>query len=279
MAEHEGDCVFCGIIAGTEPATIIREWPDALAFVPLGPVVPGGHTLVVPRRHVADAVQDPAVTAATMLRAIELAAGYEASNILTSVGSAATQSVFHLHLHVIRRAAGDQLMVPWGTTGNPQDPHSCKRSAAAEAESARLRGVNLELATDFGRAVKRAAEAERAARLLVVGQDELDRRWAETEAATRAGFEAAADELRGQRDKALARVAELGRPIRNRIEAKVRPAMLLGLQDAELYGEPGAQRIGEWVDWIADTLTEADTPAGPGAGLSNTETDLKEVTQ
>src|SRR3954471_22600349 len=84
MAEYEGDCVFCGIVAGTEPAPIIREWPDAMAFVPLGPVVPGGHVLVVPRQHVANAVQDPAVTAATMLRAVELASEYEFSNILTS---------------------------------------------------------------------------------------------------------------------------------------------------------------------------------------------------
>lgn len=78
-----------------------------------------------------------------------------------------------------------------------------------------------------------------------------------------------AERAEDERDKARARLAELGRPIRDRIEAKVRPAMLLGLQDAELYGEPGAQRIGEWVDWIADTLTEADTPAGPGEESSH----------
>jgi histidine triad (HIT) family protein len=135
-----GDCAFCDIVSGVGPATIVREWPDAVAFLPIGPVIPdGGHILVVPRRHVADAVEDPAVTAAVMARAAELAAGHEASNILTSVGAAATQSVFHLHLHVIRRAAGDRLMVPWGTTGDPHAPHSCRRSAAAEDENERLR--------------------------------------------------------------------------------------------------------------------------------------------
>lgn len=128
-------CVFCDIVAGTAPAKIVHEWPDSIAFVPLGPVV-DGHVLVVPRQHVADAVEDPAVTAMTMARAAELAAEHEASNILTSIGRPATQSVFHLHIHVIRREAGDQLMVPWGTTGNPHDPHSCKRSAQAEAELA-----------------------------------------------------------------------------------------------------------------------------------------------
>lgn len=127
MNETPADCVFCGIIAGTEPATIVREWPDAIAFLPLNPVAPpDGHVLVVPRVHVPDAVMRPDVTAATTARAAELAAANDASNIITSVGRAATQSVFHLHIHVIRREAGDQLMVPWGTTGDPHAPHWCR---------------------------------------------------------------------------------------------------------------------------------------------------------
>lgn len=117
-------CVFCRIIARTEPARIVQDWPDALAFIPLNPVTPG-HVLVVPRIHVANAVENPAVTVATMGRVVELASKYPASNILTSVGAAATQSVFHLHWHVIPRRVGDQLMVPWGTTGDPHKPHRC----------------------------------------------------------------------------------------------------------------------------------------------------------
>lgn len=50
--------MFCGIIAGTEPAEIVQEWTEALAFVPLNPV-------------------------------------------------------FHLHIHVVPRVLGDQLMLPW----------------------------------------------------------------------------------------------------------------------------------------------------------------------
>ena len=49
-------CVFCRIVAGTEPATVVREWEDAIAFSPRHPVTPG-HLLVVPRTHVADAVR------------------------------------------------------------------------------------------------------------------------------------------------------------------------------------------------------------------------------
>ncbi|MCU1680949.1 MAG: hypothetical protein JWQ81_1688 [Amycolatopsis sp.] len=127
------DCVFCEVVAGTAPAAIVREWPDAVAFKPLDPVVEG-HVLVVPREHVDDATTDPVVTAYTMHRAAELAREMDHSNILTSIGKPATQSIFHLHIHVIPRATGDQLMLPWGTTGNPHDPHWCKVADALNAK-------------------------------------------------------------------------------------------------------------------------------------------------
>lgn len=127
------DCVFCGIAAGTEPATIVREWTESVAFVPLIPVS-AGHILVIPREHVVDAVERPFVTAVTMMNAVQLASEYSSSNILTSVGAPATQSVFHLHIHVVPRFVGDQLMLPWGTTGDPHEPHRCKGMDRLEAE-------------------------------------------------------------------------------------------------------------------------------------------------
>jgi len=106
-------CVFCQIVQGQAPATVVREWPDALAFVPLGPVVPG-HTLVVPKAHVADfTAPGPAPTLA-MAAASELARDLGGSmNLITSAGAPATQTVFHLHLHLVPRAAGDGLALPW----------------------------------------------------------------------------------------------------------------------------------------------------------------------
>jgi histidine triad (HIT) family protein len=129
----ETPCVFCEIVAGTAPATIVREWPLAIAFVPIDPVC-DGHVLVVPRYHVADATTQPDVTADTMRRAAELAAEHGASNILTSIGAAATQSIFHLHIHVVPRKKADRLMLPWGTTGNPHDPHLCHGMEVLRAE-------------------------------------------------------------------------------------------------------------------------------------------------
>lgn len=63
-------CVFCEIVAGTAPATILREWEDALCIVPLNPVTPG-HRLILPKLHVVDAAVDPAVTAAVARRAAQ----------------------------------------------------------------------------------------------------------------------------------------------------------------------------------------------------------------
>jgi histidine triad (HIT) family protein len=105
-------CPFCEIVASRAPATIIREWDDALAIVPLDPVV-DGHVLVIPREHVADFVDDPAVSARAMYRAAELCDDFGSYNVITSRGRWATQSVFHLHLHVLPRAKDDGLALPW----------------------------------------------------------------------------------------------------------------------------------------------------------------------
>lgn len=107
------DCPFCKIAAAGAPATVVREWPDAIAIRPRGGGVNDSHVLVIPRTHVADAGTDPAVTAATMARAAELMAERPSANLITSKGRDATQSVFHLHVHVITRAAGDGLALPW----------------------------------------------------------------------------------------------------------------------------------------------------------------------
>ncbi|MDQ0694249.1 HIT family protein [Streptomyces sp. W4I9-2] len=105
-------CVFCAIAAGDAPATIVREWPDALAIRPRGGVN-GGHVLVLPRVHVEDAGVDIEVTRAVMGRAAELMAELPAANLITSKGEAATQTVFHLHVHVLFREEGDGLPLPW----------------------------------------------------------------------------------------------------------------------------------------------------------------------
>jgi histidine triad (HIT) family protein len=106
-------CVFCEIAAGRAPADVIHRWPDVLAIIPLDPVVTG-HTLIIPRVHVPDFTTDPEVSALTMKAASVIGRlSNQPMNLITSRGRAATQSVFHLHLHLLPRAPGDGLALPW----------------------------------------------------------------------------------------------------------------------------------------------------------------------
>ncbi len=107
------ECVFCRIVAGDAPAEMVCEWDDAVAFRPLAPVT-NGHTLVIPRAHVDNYATDPDVTAATMRRAAQLAPViHRQSNLITSAGEWATQTVFHLHVHIVPRRPNDGLHLPW----------------------------------------------------------------------------------------------------------------------------------------------------------------------
>ena len=108
----EAACVFCAILAGEAPATVVRSWSYAVAIAPLNPVTEG-HTLVIPATHVRDVAEDPEVSALTMQAAAELSADVGPCNIITSKGAEATQTVPHLHLHVVPRRAGDGLALPW----------------------------------------------------------------------------------------------------------------------------------------------------------------------
>lgn len=104
-------CVFCGRVERGE-----YDGQDAFAvtFRPLNPVGPG-HRLFVPRAHVADALEDPLVTAMTARFAAEWAArsGVGACNLITSRGPEAMQSVYHLHWHLVPRLEHDGLALPW----------------------------------------------------------------------------------------------------------------------------------------------------------------------
>lgn len=128
------DCFFCKIVAGDLPAEIIDSDDQTVAFMDINPATPG-HALVVPRTHSADLDEiAPADLAATMAAAQRLSrrltdtlepAGF---NILTNQGSAAWQTVFHFHVHVIPRYAGDPLKLPW--VPGPGDTGEIARTAA-----------------------------------------------------------------------------------------------------------------------------------------------------
>src|SRR5579862_7190946 len=105
------DCPFCKRIAAGE----YDEEPRRGCYIlePLNPVTPG-HLLVVPGEHVMDASVAPATTSAVMYEAaMKVQRLGCAANIITSIGRAATQTIYHLHVHVVPRREGDGLHLPW----------------------------------------------------------------------------------------------------------------------------------------------------------------------
>ncbi|HET8561156.1 MAG TPA: HIT family protein [Marmoricola sp.] len=111
--EPVADCLFCRIVGEEVPAEVV--WSDDLlvAFLDARPVF-RGHTLLVPRRHVATlpdlpaALRDPFLAAGQRLaRAMVDALGAQGSFV--AMNNVVSQSVPHLHLHVVPRTRGDGL--------------------------------------------------------------------------------------------------------------------------------------------------------------------------
>jgi histidine triad (HIT) family protein len=132
---NDPDCLFCKIVAGEIPATRVREDERTVAFMDINPAT-RGHLLVVPRAHAEDLLEvGEADLAACTAAARELAAsvkeklGADGVNLLNSCGRAAWQTVFHFHVHVIPRYAGDPLRLPW--TPAPGDRDEIAAAAAA----------------------------------------------------------------------------------------------------------------------------------------------------
>jgi histidine triad (HIT) family protein len=113
------DCEFCQIVRGERPARVVAEAPDVLAFFPLRPVCLG-HTIVIPKTHVRDLWATSSLPGAGLMQvairvgqAIRMALRPDGLNLISSAGEAASQTVFHLHLHVVPRWAGDHLGNIW----------------------------------------------------------------------------------------------------------------------------------------------------------------------
>jgi histidine triad (HIT) family protein len=114
------DCVFCLLIAGSIDAHTIYSDETAIAFLDIAPVA-RGHTLVVPKRHVANITSEGAPIAiaevATAMHEVGSllirALGAAGLNVFQVNGAAAGQEVGHLHLHLVPRLAHDPRLVRW----------------------------------------------------------------------------------------------------------------------------------------------------------------------
>jgi len=109
------ECVFCDYRG---PSEVMAELDNSYIIDPINPVVQG-HRLVVSKAHLRDALHNASLTALTMKDAVRFAQGQGYGrdslnvNFITSVGTAATQTVEHLHIHIVPRRENDGIHLPW----------------------------------------------------------------------------------------------------------------------------------------------------------------------
>jgi histidine triad (HIT) family protein len=108
------NCIFCEILAGRLAASLVHQDAQCTAFMDIRPVNPG-HLLVIPNQHAASLAElEPECGAHLFKTAQQLAAALRQSglrcegvNLFLADGQVAGQEVFHAHLHVLPRFAGD----------------------------------------------------------------------------------------------------------------------------------------------------------------------------
>ncbi len=137
------NCIFCEILAGRMPVSLVYQDEVCTAFLDIQPVNPG-HLLIVPNRHAAFLADLEAETGAQMFRVAQrLAAALRRSgircegvNLFLADGEAAMQDVFHVHLHAFPRYVGDGFGLKLG-------PHYLQRPerSVLDALAAQIRGV------------------------------------------------------------------------------------------------------------------------------------------
>jgi histidine triad (HIT) family protein len=130
-----GACVFCSILAGDVPAHVVLDDDVALGFLDARPLFPG-HVLVVPRTHVETLTDLPAADVGpyfgrvqVVAAAVRAAMGSQGSFV--ALNNTVSQSVPHLHTHVVPRTKGDGLKgFFWPRTRYRDDEHAAQVAAA-----------------------------------------------------------------------------------------------------------------------------------------------------
>ena len=121
-------CVFCRIARGDAPAHMVYDDGKALAFLDIHPSAPG-HTIIIPKAHVARVEDLSQEDAAALFRALHLLVGQiqaavdaAASTIGVNNGRESGQEVPHVHIHVIPRSVGDRGGIIQGIARSPRRP-------------------------------------------------------------------------------------------------------------------------------------------------------------
>lgn len=137
-------CVFCGIVAGSTPAHVVFEDDISVGFLDIRPLFPG-HVLLVPRPHTPTLPDlDPDLVAPffanvqLLSKAVPIA--MEAQGSFVAMNNAVSQSVPHLHCHVVPRNRKDGLRgFFWPRNGYDDDDHAARTAASIADTVARIR--------------------------------------------------------------------------------------------------------------------------------------------
>jgi histidine triad (HIT) family protein len=138
MAISPTGCVFCAVASGDAPAHLVAETDEAFAFLDTRPVFPG-HTLVVPRSHLETLADLPALSLAGYFGfvqkvAIAVEAGLTADGTFVAINNKVSQSVPHLHTHVVPRRRKDGLRgFFWPRTKYESDDQAAEFAAMIRA--------------------------------------------------------------------------------------------------------------------------------------------------
>ena len=129
------DCVFCRVAAGDVPGTIVSETEHTIAFLDHRPIFPG-HTLVIPREHVETLRDLPAELLTPFFTEVQrLAAavqdGMDAQGTFVAENNVVSQSVPHLHVHVVPRRRKDGLRGFFWPRGKYANDAEMEAAAAA----------------------------------------------------------------------------------------------------------------------------------------------------
>jgi len=137
---REPECIFCKIVDGVLPCHKVYEDEHTLAFMDIFPLSPG-HALVIPKDHhpdlfaMTDALLGPVMTTVRKVAiAIAKAFGPDGVNLFQANGSAAGQTVFHFHMHILPRRFGDGVLA----TNHGQRPGD---HTALAGEAQKVRGI------------------------------------------------------------------------------------------------------------------------------------------
>ena len=135
------DCIFCKLLAGELPMSLVFQDEYCFATLDIDPINPG-HVLVIPKRHAASLAELDDVTGAHMFNAARTVAAAmrkataikcEGVNLFLADGAVAGQDVFHAHLHIRPRYAGDEVrsQYPAGFEKRPKPNRETLDSLAA----------------------------------------------------------------------------------------------------------------------------------------------------